>query len=102
MKPNPTCAGECMYENFKLEYQVVHLEFIHNKYLNIEAICYNPFNQYDRESIFKHTITKFNSSDIKLKIALSIIDSIIKNLNLPEDKLYKLVIRDNKIFYIHS
>jgi hypothetical protein len=99
MKTLKTCAGECMYENFRLEYQVVHLEFVKNKFLKIEAVCYNP-STFDKEAVFKYTTNNLNSPDEKLKIAFSIIDSVIKNLDLSKDKIYKLIVENNKVFYI--
>lgn len=100
MKPNTTCAGECMYENFKLEYQVIHLEYIKNKLLKVEAVCYNRHNTLDKEAVFKYNSNNLNIQDERLKIALSIMDSIIKNLDLPKENLYKLVVENNQVFYI--
>lgn len=100
MKPNTTCAGECMYENFRLEYQVTALEYIHNSYLKIEAVCFNPYNEYDREAIFKYSTNSFLAKDERLKIAMLIIDSLIKNLNLSKDSLRKLIIKNKETFYI--
>lgn len=100
MKPNTACAGECMYENFRLEYQVVYLEFIKDKFLKIEAVCYNPYNVLDKEAIFKHSTSNLNAFDERLKISYSIIDSVINNLNLPKDKLYKLIVKNNQVFYL--
>lgn len=98
----PSNAGVCMYENFRLEYQVVYLEYVHKKSLKIEAICLNPFNEYDREATFKYSTNNFNINDERLKISFTIIDSVAKNLNLDMSKLYKLIVKNNKVFYIHS
>jgi len=100
MKSNTTCAGECMYENFKLEYQVVHLEYVRNKYLKLEAVCYNPHNTLDKEAVLKYNTNNLNSPDEKLKIALHMLDSIIAKLELPKEKLYKLVVRNLEVYYI--
>lgn len=100
MKTNTACAGECMYENFRLEYQVVHLEYVKDKLLRIEAVCYNPYNVLDKEAIFKHSTNNLNASDERLKISYSIIDSIISNLNLEKEKLYKLIVKNNQVFYL--
>jgi len=89
-----------MYENFKLEYQVTHLEFIRGKYLQLEAVCYNPYNTLDKEAVLKYSTTNLNSTDEKLKLVLSIVDSMILNLNLSKDDLYKLIVRNNQVFYI--
>jgi len=100
MKPNVACAGECMYENFKLEYQVVHLEYVRNKHLRIEAVCYNPHNTLDKEAVLKYSTNNLKSPDEKLKIALNMVDTLITNLDLSKEKLYKLVVRNREVFYI--
>jgi hypothetical protein len=91
-----------MYENFRLEYQVVHLEYVHKKLLKIEAVCLNPFNEYDREAIFKYSTNNFNIKDERLKISFALLDSVAKNLNLDMDNLYKLIVKNNKVFYIYA
>ena len=95
-------AGECIYENFKLEYQVIILEYVRGKSLKIEAVCFNPFNEYDKEAVFKHSTTNLKIVDEKLKIAFSILDSVIGNLNFNKEKLHKLVIKNNQVFYIST
>jgi hypothetical protein len=100
MKHNTACTGACMYENFKLEYQVVYLEFIHNKFLKIEAVCYNPSNPLDKEAILKYSTNNLNTPDERLKIAFMMIDSVIKNLNLSKSNLRKMVIKDHQVYYI--
>ena len=98
----PNNAGECMYEDFKLEYQIVSLEYVHKKCLKIEAICRNSRNALDKEAVFKYSTTNLNHQDERLKISFSIIDSVIKNLNLEKDKVFKLVVKNGEVFYIHS
>jgi hypothetical protein len=100
MSANPATAGECLYDNFKLEYQVVALEYICGKSINIEVVCYNPYS-FDKEATLKFTTTNLNVPDRKLDISLLIINSLIKNLKLDPKTLRKLTIRDHKIFYIH-
>lgn len=100
MQTNTACAGKCIYESYKFEYQVIHLEFIRNKHLELEIVCYNKHNTLDKESTLKYNTNNFNSADEKLKIALSIMDSVIKNLNLEKEKLYKLVVRNREVFYL--
>lgn len=96
-----SCAGSCTYDNFKLEYQVVSLEFVRNKFIKIEAICYDPYSKhFDKELTLKYHTTNLKTSDNKLKIVWSIIDSLIKNLELPKENLYKLVVKNKQIFYI--
>lgn len=96
-------AGVCVYENIRLEYQIINLEFVHNKFLKIEAICLNPSNIYDREATFKYTTNNLNSLDERLKISFAIINSVAENLSLDTNKLYKLIVKsNNKIFYICS
>lgn len=100
MKPNATCAGECMLDTFRLHYNVVSLEFIKDKSLTIEAICYNPFDPVNREAIFKHTTNNLSSKDDKQVIAISILNSFIESLELSRDNLYKLVVRNKEVFFI--
>lgn len=96
-----SCAGSCTYDNFKLEYQIVSLEFVRNTSIKIEAICYDPYSKHlDKELTLKYNTNNLNSSDNKLKIVLSIIDSLIKNLDLPKENLYKLVVKNKQVFYI--
>lgn len=102
MKSNTALAGECMYEDFRLEYQVVSLEFIRNKHIKVEAVCYNPHNTLDKEAILKYSTNNFNSNDGRLEIALSMLDSLTKNLNLQKETLYKLIIKDHQVFYLHK
>lgn len=94
------CTGECIYQKFKLEYQIIYLEFIQDRSLKIDVVCYNPFNEYDKEAILKYSTNNLKSTDERLKIALLIVESAIKNLKLDKNKLFKLVVRNNKIFYL--
>lgn len=101
MVANTTCAGECIYDNFKLEYQIVSLEFIRDKSLTIEAICYNKKSKHiDKEMILKYRSSNLSTPDGKQKIVLSILFSLMKNLNLQKEKLHKLVVRNNQVYYI--
>lgn len=101
MVANPLCAGACLYEDFKLEYQVINLEFIHNKLLKIEVVCINPYNSFEREATLKYSTDNLLSNpDERLKISYSIMNSVIKNFKLSKDKLRKLNIKDGKVFYI--
>jgi hypothetical protein len=98
---NPATAGECLFENFKLEYQITSLEYICGKSVKIEAVCYNPYS-FDKEAILKYTSNNLKVPDRKLDIALLIINSLIKNIKLDANKLRKLTIKDSKIFFIHT
>jgi hypothetical protein len=102
MQPNTACAGECIYDQFRLQYQVINLEYIKGKSLSIVAVCYNPFNSLDKESTLKFSTNNFNIPDKRLDIVMSIIESVIENLKLPKDKLFKLVVKDSQAFYICS
>ena len=102
MKPNVARAGKCLYENFNLEYQITYLEFIRDKSISIEAVCYNPIATIYKEIILKYSTTNLNSPDEQLKLSLLMVDSIIKNLALDKNKLYKLIIKDNNIFFVKS
>lgn len=102
MKQDGSCAGVCMYEKFKLEFQIVYLEYIYNKSIKIEAVCYNRKNSINKEEIFKYSTNNLNSSDERMKVSLSILDSVIKNLDLEKDNLYKLNVKNNEVFYIHK
>lgn len=97
---NTACAGECMFENFKLEYQVVELEYVKNKYLRIEAVCYNPRNTLDKEATLKYSSNNLKSTDEKFKIAIGMVDRLITNLDLSKEKLFKLVVRNGEVFYL--
>jgi hypothetical protein len=94
------CAGECIYEDFTLEYVVISLEYIRNKSMKIEAVCYNRRNSFDKEAVFKHSTNNLNILDDKLRISYSIMDSVIKNMDLQKDKLYKLIIKNGGVFYL--
>ncbi len=96
------CAGEFVHEKFKLEYQVVHLEYVRNSSIKIEAVCYNRRNSLDKEATFKYATNNLKSTDEQLIISLSIVDCVIKNLDIPKEKLYKLIVRDCKVFYIYE
>src|SRR6202035_3546093 len=96
-------AGQCMVDDFRLEYQVIHLEYVLGKLLVIEAVCRNPYATalLDKEATFKHTTTKpLPFADEKTRIALLIVESVIKNLELPREKLRKLVIRGGQVFFV--
>lgn len=93
--------GECIVEDFKLEYLILSLTYIDKKYLHIEAVCHNPAHLLDKEAVFKYTTSVFNHSDKKLMIAMSIINDIILKLNITK-KVFKLIINDGKIFYLYS
>jgi hypothetical protein len=92
--------GECLIEDFRLEYKVINLTYIYNRFLHIEAICHNHLHPYDKEAVFRYNTTLFSSNDKKLKIALLIIDSIIKDLDIPSN-ITKLSIVNGKVFYIY-
>jgi len=95
------CAGVCLVETFRLEYQVIALEYIPNKLIAIEAVCLNPYSNYDKELTFKLKTANLKIiGDKKLDIALSIINSVIKEMELTSENLRKLCIRDKKVFYI--
>jgi hypothetical protein len=98
---NPATAGECLYQSFKLEYQITSLEYVCGKSVKIEAVCYNPYS-FDKEAILKYSTNNINVPDRKLDISLLIINSLIKNLKLDPKTLRKLTIRDHKIFFIHT
>jgi hypothetical protein len=100
MQPNTACAGECVYQQFKLQYQVVQLEYVRGKCLSIVAICYNPYNSLDKESTLKYSTSNLNIPDKRLDIAMSMVDDVIKNLELDANKLYKLVIKDSQAFFV--
>jgi hypothetical protein len=93
-------AGTCSFENYKLEYKILNLEFISGKSLSIEAVCYNPNNKHDREAIFKYSTNNINVYDKRLEIAFLIVRTLIKTLQLNEDNLRKLMVRNNKAYYI--
>lgn len=99
---NIATAGECIWESFNLEYQITELEFIKNKSLSIEAICYNPTATIYKEITLKYSTKNLSAPDEQLKLSLIMIGSIINNLSLNKNKLYKLVIKDSKIFYLCS
>lgn len=100
MSINIAYTGECVYEDYRLKYQIIDLEFIKNKFFKIEVVCFSRFNEFDREAIFKYSTSNLNSSDERLKVAMSIFDSIIKNIKLEKNNIYKLCVRDKKIYYI--
>ena len=93
-------AGECLYKEFRLEFQVVELEYVFNKSLKINAICFNPFHQYEKEAVLNHCSSNLGNGDERTKISLLIIDALIKKLNLDKNQLRKLVIKNNKAFFI--
>lgn len=93
-------SGECLIEDFKLEYQIECLEFVRQKSLSIIAVCYNPYNKHDRESVLKFSTHNFTSSDKRLEIALLMVQSLIAKLELNESKVHKLSVRNGKVYYL--
>lgn len=93
-------AGIWTVEDIRLEYQLISLEYIEEKSLVIEAVCLNPHIPYplNKEVIFKYNTTNFNQIDQKCKIALSLLNLIIENLELKNVK--KLNIKDGRVFYL--
>jgi hypothetical protein len=110
MRQENNTAGICNYDDFRLEYHVVVLEYVPCKQLNIEVVCYNPAGTWEKEATFKHStklspfqsleLIKFQTSDPKLRIAASIISSVIENIKLPKDKLRRLNIKDGKVWFV--
>lgn len=96
------CAGKCRYEDFNLEYRIVSFTYIYKQFLSIEAICYNPSPSYHKEAVFKYSTTNLNSNDERLKVARLIMDTIIHDLDIPADNVYKLVVKNDEVFYLHS
>lgn len=93
--------GEFTYDDIKLEYQVILLEYHHSRrrnYLHIEAICLNPLNSWDREMKFVFQTNNFSSNDEKLKIAFTILKSVIDNLGIAS--VFKLNIKNGNVFYM--
>jgi hypothetical protein len=93
------CAGIAIVDNVRLEFQVIALEYIPGKFIAIEAIC---LNQFHREAVFKLITKNLLFPDKKTEIAFSIINSVIKEVELDSNSLHKLCIRDKKVFYITS
>lgn len=91
------CAGVCLVDDVRLEYQVIALEYIPGKLIAIEAIC---LNQFHREAVFRLNTKNLVFPDKKTEIAFSIISSVIGDIGLDSTKLRKLCIRDKKVFYI--
>lgn len=104
MTPKPLIApsGECRYQKQRFEFRVSNLEFVRGKSLIIEAVCYNPSLEYpnNKERILKYETTNFFLKDEQLKIAMAIINSIVKRSKLPKNRLYKLCVKNNKVFFI--
>jgi hypothetical protein len=95
-------SGECRYQKQRFEFRVLNLEFVRGKSLKIEAICYNPSLEYpnNKEKTLIYQTTNFSIQDEKLKVAMAIINAIVKKTKLPKNQLYKLCVKDSKIFYI--
>lgn len=102
MQPNIACAGQCIVEQFKLQYQIVNLQYIVGKSISIEAVAYNPYSSPDKEAVLKFSTTNLNSPDKRLDIAMSMVDDVIANLGLDADKLRKLIVRDSQAFWVCS
>jgi hypothetical protein len=100
--PSTASSGECRYQKQRFEFRVLNLEFIRGKSLIIEAVCYNPSLEYphNKEKILRYKTNNFFLPDEELKIAMAIINSIVKKSKLPKNKLYKLCVKDSKIFFI--
>ena len=92
-------AGVCVYNEYKLEYQIVSLEYITNRSLKIEAICYNK-RSFDKEAVFKYSTNNFRLFDERLEISLTIVNSLVENLKVDKAKLKKLTVIDGQIYYI--
>jgi hypothetical protein len=97
---NTNCAGECFYNDIKLEYHIQALDYVVGKQLIIECVCLNPYNHLDNEMVFKFATTNSKSLDEKGNVAMSIIHSLIKSLGLDSDKLRKLSVRERQVFFV--
>jgi hypothetical protein len=95
-------SGQFKYQRERFEFRVSTLEFVRGKHLMIEAICYAPDMAYpnNKEHVFKYSTTDFHVPDEPLKVALTIISAIIKKAKLPKNKLYKLTVRNNEVYWI--
>ena len=93
-------TGECLIEDFKLEYQIESLEYVRQKSLSIIAVCYNPYNKYDRESVLKYSTHNLSSSDKRLEIALLMIKSLITKFSLDENKVHRMIVRNGQVYYL--
>jgi hypothetical protein len=93
-------AGACIYEHFNLEFQIIELEYVSEKSIKIEAICYNPKGIFDKEATFKFSTNNFKIADEKLTISLLMIKSVMESLELNDKNIRKLVVKDNKVFYM--
>jgi hypothetical protein len=95
-------GGTCLVgENLRLEYSIVELCYVAGRSLALEAICLNPFSGSAKEATFKIDVKHLNSGDEKLSIAMSILTSFIKELELPGE-VYKLRVHKNKVYFICS
>jgi hypothetical protein len=95
-------SGEFKYQQERFKFRVVSLEFIRGKRLDIEAICFAPNLTYpnNKEHIFKYSTTAFNVQDEQLKVALTIINAVVKKAKLNKGTLHKLTIKNDNIFWL--
>ena len=99
---NAAYSGFCKYKKSKFEFRVINLEFVSGQYLKIEAVCYNPHLDYpnNKEKTLKYFTSNLSIQEEELNIALVIVNAIIKKCHLPKDKLHKLCVRNNEVFWI--
>lgn len=96
-------TGQCFYKEFKMEFQILNLEFIKGKNLYIEAICYHPTSAKNKEVLFQYNTSNTESCsplDEKSAIALMIINLTIDKLKLNKNNLYKLSIKNKDVYHI--
>jgi hypothetical protein len=100
--PSTASSGECRYQKQRFEFRVLNLEFVRGKSLLIEAVCYNPSLEYphNKEKTLTYATNNFFVEHEELKIAMAIINAIVKKSKLPKNRLYKLCVKDSKIFFI--
>jgi hypothetical protein len=94
--------GQFRYNSEKFEFRVIALEFIRGKSLKMEAVCCAPNLPHpnNKEQLFRYSTTDFNIPDEALKVALAILSSVIKKAHLAKKPLYKLSVREGKVYYI--
>ena len=94
-------TGKCYFKEFKMEFQILNLDFVKDKSLSIAAVCYHPTSAKNKEVLFHfNTLNTKYPTDEQSAIAFIIMNLTIERLKLNKENLYRLSIKNKDVYFL--